>query len=204
VAVRVIARERVTGCAIVEVHDVCLLWVSASALNVRIRARSRIRVRSRIRARARVNLPCRSTGTAHHCPNVQTGPHLLAWQSWAAISRRSCASSSRRLRAHTTGAAPASSSSQRGHPAVLRPNTGPCPSLHVCLVVVSARTLSQAWHSPAGASWMAAWLRSNCSVATALPAGQRVRVRGAHALHAAHAVADDGQAPRDQAAVIRA
>ena len=64
---------------------------------------------------------------------MQTGPHLLLIQSWFRIASIRRASSSARRVSQRTGSAPAISSSQRGHPAVLRPKTGPP---HVCLVVI--------------------------------------------------------------------
>lgn len=88
----------------------------------------------------------------HQSNAVHTVPQLRAVQSWARIWQlrqvvphsprstkprhpgvwqRAC----RAMPAHTTGAAPASSSSQRGHPGVLRPKAGPP---HVCLVVAIA------------------------------------------------------------------
>jgi hypothetical protein len=59
-------------------------------------------------------------------PYVQQTPHAplrcLADAKWAAMPAQSRAS---RDGAQATGAAPAINSSQRGQPAVLRPNTGP-------------------------------------------------------------------------------
>jgi hypothetical protein len=69
---------------------------------------------------------------------VQTGPQppdRCVWlEKCAVISLERCAAACARLwKLHTTGAAPAIISSQRGQPAVLRPNTGPP---QVCFVVV--------------------------------------------------------------------
>lgn len=79
----------------------------------------------------------------YHSPNVQTGPQppdkCLWLRKWLCISAKCRAFSSLRIvEAHLTGLAPASSSSQRWQPEVLRPNTGPFPLLHVCLVVMTA------------------------------------------------------------------
>jgi hypothetical protein len=60
---------------------------------------------------------------------VQTGPQLLVVQLWLRIDLTALVSSQR----HLTGAAPLVNSSQRLHPAVRLPNTGPP---HECFVVV--------------------------------------------------------------------
>ena len=69
----------------------------------------------------------------YQSPYVQIGAQFETLQLCGLWKKRSAVKRIFGRMFHCTGAAPASSSSHRGHPGVLRPNTGP-PQL--CLVVV--------------------------------------------------------------------